>query len=468
MESKFYDRAEELEFLKRRYRGLSRGELVILYGRRRVGKTELVRQFLREVGGVYLYVDYCEPKELLGLISKDIREQTGEFVEFGDWDAFLEWLSTKRVVVIDEFQRLHSVSRLGLTRLQRWWDERLKSRPLMLILVGSSIGMIQRVATGPTAPLYGRATSRLKLEPFPYREVRRVFPGLPERNRIEIYGIFGGTPHYLQFVDPGMPLLECVRDAVLERGSALFEEPPSILRMELKEAARYNSILAAISRGKRTVKEISDSTGIGANKLMYYLGCLRDLLDLVEVRRPVLGKEKMGRHYLKDNFFNFWYAYVFRNRSRLERGEVEPVLREIEGELDTYMGPVFEGVVRELLSQYNGRNLKGLQLSFEEVGSWWDRSGNEIDICAAGREELLLGEVKWGEVDREVLDTLVQKSELLPGRRRKRFLLVSAGGFTEACRRTAESEGVLCLDLPEIARLFNEFGTESSFSEAVH
>jgi len=458
---RFHDREPELEFLRRKFESLRRGELIILYGRRRIGKTELVKQFLQEVGGIYLYVDYCEPRELLRLFSKDVREQTGEFVEFGDWDAFFEWLSTKRAVVIDEFQRLHSISRLALTRLQRWWDEVLNSKPLMLILVGSSIGMVERVAAGPTAPLYGRATSRLKLEPFPYSEVRKIFRELPERRRIEIYGIFGGTPHYLRFVDPQKSLLDCMREIVLERGSVLFEEPPSLLRMELREEARYNSILAAISRGRRTVKEISDATGIEPSKLVYYLQVLKDLLDLLEVRKPIFGKEKMSRYYLKDNFFNFWYAYVFRNRSRLERGEVEPVVREIERELDTYMGPVFEDVVRELLARYNGRSIKGYQLSFEEIGSWWDRSGNEIDICAVGGKEILLGEVKWGTMDKEVLEALIQKSQLLP-KRRKKFLLVSAGGFTTECLQAAESEGVICLNLSEVAQLFENLSPTAS------
>jgi hypothetical protein len=178
----------------------------------------------------------------------------------------------------------------------------------------------------------------------------------------------------------------------------------------------------------------------------------------VEVRKPVLGKEKMGRYYIKDHFFNFWYVYVFTNRSRLERGEVEPVVKEIERGLSTHLGPVFEDVVRELLLRYNGGSMKGYRLSFEEIGSWWDRMGNEIDLCAAGREEVLLGEVKWREreMGREVLDALFQKAERLPRKWKKRFLLVSAGGFTEGCKRSAESEGVLCLDLTEIARLFDQ------------
>ena len=457
----FYDREEELELLRGKLRDLSRGELVIIYGRRRVGKTELVKQFLREAKGVYLYVDYCELRELLRMISRDVREQTGEFVEFSDWDTFLEWLSKLpegSVVAIDEFQRLHSISKLAITRLQRWWDERLRSKKLMLILVGSSMGMLRRVAMGPTAPLYGRATSRLKLEPFPYAGVRRMFQGLPERSKVEVYGVFGGTPHYLQFVDARKPLLECVRSAVLDKGSALFEEPPALLRMELKEATRYNSMLAAISRGRRTVKEISDATGIEVNKVMYYIECLKDLLDLVDVRRPVLGKERMGRYYIKDNFFSFWYAYVFRNRSRLERGEVEPVLAEIRSELNAYLGPVFEDVVRELLASYNHRSIKGLKLSFSEIGAWWDRAGNEIDVCALGEEEVLLGEVKWGEEEAgpEVLDSLLEKSELLPSKWRRKFMIVSAGGFTKQCRRAAESEGVLCLDLAEVGKLFDD------------
>ncbi|MEM2282083.1 MAG: ATP-binding protein [Candidatus Hadarchaeales archaeon] len=453
---KFHNRLEELNLLREKLRR-DRGELVIIYGRRRVGKTELVRQFLREVGGVYLYIDYCEPAELLRLLSKDVREQSGEFVEFGSWDSFLEWLSTQRVVVLDEFQRLQQVSPAAITRLQRLWDDRLKSEKILLILVGSSIGMLRKVAMGGTAPLYGRATSQFKLEPFRYTEARGMFEGSSERERIGIYGVFGGTPYYLQFVEAELGLLGSVEKNVLRKGSPLLDEPLFLLRTELKEVTRYNSILAAIAEGKRTLKEISDASGIHINKLMYYIENLRDLMDLIELRKPVLGKEKMGRYNFKDNFFRFWYRFVLPNRSLLERGETEKVLSRVEAELDSYLGPVFEEVVRELLIRYNGRNLNGFQLDFDEIGSWWDRVGNEIDICARGKERVLIGEVKWGrdEVGTDLLDSLHRKSEILPWKGKKDLLLVSAGGFTKECRREAESEKVLHLDLSDIGRLFD-------------
>lgn len=454
----FYDRQEELRLLRQKLERLERGELLIIYGRRRVGKTELVKHFLQGAKGIYLYVDYCEPYELLNLMSKDAREQTGEFVAFRDWDMLFDWLSNKRVAVLDEFQRLHSISPAAITRLQRWWDERMKSKPIMLILVGSSIGMLRKVATGGTAPLYGRATSHLKLEPFTYKDVRGMFKELPEEKRLEIYGIFGGTPHYLQFVNTKAPILENVRRSILEKGSPLFEEPPTLLRTELKEVTRYNSIMTAIAKGKGTVKEISDFTGIGVNKVMYYIENLKDLLDLVEMRRPVMGKERMGRYRIRDNFFKFWYTYVFTNRSSLERGEIDPVLAEVKGELNAYLGPVFEDVVRELLIEYNHKNLDGFGIAFDEIGCWWDRAGNEIDICARGKGELLLGEVKWGmeRAGPEIVSSLIRKSELIGWKGKKKFLVASAGGFTGACKRAAEEENVLCLDLARIERMFDK------------
>ena len=458
----FYNRDEELSFLNERYVNLSTGELIVIYGRRRVGKTELVRKFISTIEkSLYLYIDYASPLEVLDIISNDISRQSGDFVRFRDWDTFYSYLSSRGgVVVIDEFQRLFEIDKKAVTRLQRIWDIELKDKPLMLVLVGSSIGMMRNAALSGTAPLYGRVTSTMKLQPLDYRSFRYFFPEMDEVKKVQLYAIFGGTPYYLEFVKKyeTEDIRTIIHETVLKKGAPLQNEPLNLLQMELKEIARYNSILSAISSGKHTFKEISDYSGIETSKISYYIDNLSRLLDLTVAADPVGGKKKSGRYAIKDNFFRFWYRFIFRNHAALEVSTTDIVMNMIMEHLNNYLAFAFEDIVRELFVHYNGRTIKGHSIKFSTIGAWWNRTGDEIDICASGDGKMYLGEVKWTnrQVGCNVARQLVKKSEMVRGSGERIFMLVSRTGFTDKCIRYMDENNWIYLDLKDISALFQQ------------
>lgn len=469
----FYNRESELEYLLEHYKTLKRansGELIVLYGRRRVGKTTLAQEFLKHVGGVYLYVDLAEERELFQGFSRAIREQLGDLVDFQELERFFDYCREKArggplVLVLDEFQRFSATAARVITRFQHEWDQALKDLPVMAVLMGSSIGMMQRVALSATAPLFGRATGIQKLVPFTYRGLRQMFPELAEADKVRLYSAFGGTPYYLHLAKRSekKDLFELINELVLEPWAPLREEPRMLLLMELKEISRYNSILHAIASGKATMKEIAEQAGIETNKVSYYLRVLSDLLDLVTPEAPVLGKKKMGRYRISDHFFRFWYRFVYPNFGALELGNHSNVLEFIKQNLEGFVGWAFEDVVRELLIAYNGRELLGMPLNFTQIGRWWNRAAEELDIVAVNERErtIWLGEVKWTSrpVGKEIIEDLLRRKELIEwrkGRRKEYLLAISRSGFTGEAERRAEQAEVIMLTLEDMANLWEK------------
>ena len=458
----FIDRFEELNILQKKYAELSKGELIVIYGRRRVGKTELVRQFISSIEkSLYLYIDYATPREVLDIISNDVTSQSSDFVQFRDWDTFYSYLSTRGgIVIIDEFQRLFEIDKKAITRLQRFWDIELKEKPLMLILVGSSIGMMHNAVLSGTAPLYGRVTSTIRIAPLDYNGFREYFPDINKIKKVELFAIFGGTPYYLEFVKQceHKDIRTILYETVLKKGAPLQNEPMNLLQMELKEVPRYNSILSAISSGKHSFREISDKSGIETNKLTYYLENLSRLLDITISADPVGGKKKSGRYEIKDNYFRFWYKFIFGNHVMLEVGNTEVLLDMVIEHISEYTGHTFEDIARELLIHYNGKKIKGQLITFSIIGPWWNRTGDEIDICAIGNKKLLLGEVKWTNRPVGCTDVkqLVKKSEMVQSPGEISFIFFSKSGFTEKSRQYMNEKNWIYLDLDDIEELYEE------------
>lgn len=457
----FYNREQELEILRNRYEKMRKGEMIILYGRRRIGKTSLVKKFLDGIETrVYSFIDYSEKTDILDRISKDFSMQMDTFLRFGDWDHIYEYLSKiggKIVVVFDEFQRLESVAPSGITRLQHYWDSKLNEKRVMLILVGSSIGMMKKVAISGGAPLYGRSTMVYKISPFKYSDMRKMFSDESEEDIVKIYTVFGGTPYYQSiFKDKNIRLFDGIEEIILRAGAQLREEPSNILRMELKEVSRYNSILSSIARGKQTITEISDAAGIEATNLRYYIENLKELLDIVGVRYPLLGKKKTTQYIIKDNFFKFWFKYVFPNHAALEMENYGYVMEKIKQGINSDIGFVFEDIVRELLSLYSRKAIEDYLLNITQIGSWWNRKGDEIDIVALNGEDLIVGEVKWGRIDIGVVESLIEKSKLINWKKNKKFLVVSRAGFTKRCERFMDENDIISLNMRDIKALFDE------------
>ncbi len=180
------------------------------------------------------------------------------------------------------------------------------------------------------------------------------------------------------------------------------------------------------------------------------------MLDLTVAADPVGGKKKSGRYAIKDNFFRFWYRFIFKNHAALEVSTTDVVMNMIMERLNNYLAFAFEDIVRELLIYYNGKTIKGHSIKFSIIGAWWNRTGDEIDICASGDGKMYLGEVKWTnrQVGCNVARQLVKKSEMVRGSGERIFMLASGTGFTDECIRYMDENDWIYLDLKDIAAMF--------------
>lgn len=471
MENKvFYDRKRELDLLSEKYSEIEmtgNGVMLSLYGRRRVGKTEIIKKFLKQIKDdkIYFYVGLSERPLIFRSLMDIIKEQLNEEVNITSADDFYLYISKKSqernlVLVFDEFQRFLDVAPEFISSLQNHWDSTLRNRKIMILLVGSSIGMMQKITNSRVGALYGRA-QKIKISPFRYSDFRIMFKELNEEEKILRYSVFGGTPFYLEKTKRFKDTFEAINELILKKDSELSEEPKNLLEYEnVKVHAKYNSILQSISLGKEVLKEIQDFTKLSTTHIPPYMHRLDKLLDLVKRNDPVLGKERLGRYCIQDNFFKFWYRYIFKNETAINLENTKLVSNFIKENLNSYAGRIFEDVIKELLILYNTREIKGLKLNFENIGSWWDRNGNEIDIVAYNlkEKEFLIGEVKWTNklLDVDVVEELYRKYKFINYSGTYKFLFVSKGGFTENAIKKMNELKAVYLDLKDISKLFEE------------
>ncbi len=323
--------------------------------------------------------------------------------------------------------------------------------------------MMLKIVKSYAAPLYGRVGGRIKISPFRYVDFRKMFSQMTEEERIRYYAVFGGTPYYLaRAKDTAGDIYSRIYTLVLMRDGKLRDESEILMEAEnLRTHAKYNSILQAISMGKEATKEIEDYTRIKRTTLPTYLKNLEKLLDIVEKVEPVMGKERHGRYRISDNFFRFWYKFVFPNQSLFNMADgAEKVHAMIKDNMNAYIAKTFEKIVHELLLLYSGRAIKGLEIDFDQIGSWWDRKANEIDIVAFNRKKgpVLLGEIKWTneKVDTDLLNDLARKAKLVNFRGEYKLMIVSKSGFTKKCIEKMEQMKCVYLDLADIEKLFDE------------
>jgi AAA+ ATPase superfamily predicted ATPase len=356
MMSVFIDRGRELAFLEKRFQS-GRAELVVVYGRRRVGKTFLLRRFLAGKRGVYFVVTR------LGDILRELSEAMGE--QLGVHPPLLrsyrelfkyvaeQCRESRLVLVIDEFQRLAEHDPAFLMELQAAWDEFLRDTKVFLVLSGSSVGVVERAALSSSSPIFGRRTGQLKVKPFAFSCAKEFTPGWPCEDKVRGYAVFGGTPAYLSLLDSSKSLLENIKSLVLEPGAPLREEPYFLLAAETREPLRYMAILEAMASGATTLGEIASKSGLSSSELPRYMRVLEAMLDIVERSYPLLeeGRRGRARYWIKDNFLRFWFKFVRPNLYLLELGEVERVALRIAEQLDEYVSKVFEDVALEHFSR---------------------------------------------------------------------------------------------------------------------
>ncbi len=386
----FIDRGRELALLEELW-GRGGFALVVVYGRRRVGKTRLLLEFAR--GKRLLYYSAIEaPLEALRAdFSRAVRAQLGVPAS-GDPVELLEWLAStgqRALVILDEFQYMVEADPSLPSRLQRSIDTVLSRSGLMLVVCGSAVSFFERELLAYRSPLFGRSSASLRLGPLGFPEVRRYLSGYSAEEAAAAYGVVGGTPAYLRLLDPSRGVLENLR-RLLRPGSPFCEEAPNLLRQELREPRTYMGLLAALAEGLRRGSEVAGAAGVDARTLPKYLAVLEEL-DIV-TRVPKVGG-RGSRLDFRDNYFRFWFTFVYRLRHLLEAGLVEEAVEHVEEGLPAYMGAVYESLIRELLPALYRAGL--VPVRPVEVGAWWSRRA-EVDVVARepGRATAF-AEVKW-------------------------------------------------------------------------
>jgi len=447
--SMFINRKEELAKLDEIF-GSRRAELVLLYGRRRVGKSRLLTEAIKGRKALYLLADMSE--NVLDIFAK----QVGGYVRFGSWDDFFEFVakSDYDIIVLDEFQYLYNVNKAWPSILQRHW-EKIKPAGKKIVLCGSILSTIYKIAVGYGSALYGRKTREMNIEPLRFRDFIAFFGRCSFEESVKSYFVLGGIPRYMEEFDPAKSLEANLAENLLDKTSFLYNEPINLLFEEFRDFTPYASIILAITEGRTKFKEISDYSHIGMNKLPKYLSVL-ERVRIIEKELPVSEsrpKAKITRYRVKDNFYRFWFRFLFGNRGLIERGLAGSVLREINDGFGEYSGSGFERLCRELVEDLG-------MFSFTRIGKWWHKD-QEIDIVALNEEKksILFCECKWqDDVNAEkLLAELKEKAKLVDwnkGRRTEAYAI-----FAKSFGKRAE--GAPCIDLKDMER-----GMKAALSES--
>ena len=452
----FIGRNTELKTLDKLYRS-NKFEFAVIYGRRRVGKTALINEFSKDKDTIFFTGVETNAKQNLENFSRCIMEyQTGFAVDssFASFQAALEYvfqLAQKKrlVLVIDEYPYVARASKSFASTLQLLIDKNKDSSKLFLILCGSSMSYMEDNVLAYKAPLYGRRTAQLKIQPFDFFESCRYFENFSGEDKALAYGIMGGTPQYLMQLDDRLSIEDNIKNTHLNPASSIFEEPNNLLKQEVREPAIYNAVITAIATGASKMNEISGKIDEDTSVCATYI---KNLISLGIVKKEMPYGEKSGRktiYSIEDNMFRFWYRFVPENTSLISRGAADLAYSRIAPELSAYMGGVFE----EICKQYLWRLLLAgkCAASFTELGRWWGtnpktRTQEEIDIMGTDKDSALFGECKWtnDKVDLGVLETLVERSSLFHFKR-THFYLFSKSGFTKGCIDKAAELGNVSL-----------------------
>jgi AAA+ ATPase superfamily predicted ATPase len=460
----FYGREQELKKMNALYDS-DEHQFVVVYGRRRVGKTTLINEFCGDKKTLFFSALKSTAERNLKVFSKAINtfidpgsSVSSDYSSFDD--AFTKIAETAEkerfVFVIDEYPYLAEADGSVSSVIQHITDHRFSKTKIFIILCGSSMSFMENQVLGHNSPIYGRRTAQFKIEPLNYLRSAEAHPDfLPETNAI-IYGITGGIPHYMnKLAVRNDDIGHAVMNNILERSSYLFEEPYNLLKQELREPATYNAIIDALAGGASRLNDIANKTSLEYALCSKYLSVLISL-GIAGKKAPVCETAKnRSLYYLKDNFFNFWHSFVPDNMSQIVAGKIESVYRnEMEPRMNHYMGEIFEDICRQYLLHF----AKDLPFPIKEIGGWW--GGNpktkvqeEIDVLAYNGTSAIFGECKWRSdpVDVSTLIELKRKAELFHNFNKKYYYLFSRSGYTSNIIEETEGVGsVRLITLEEI------------------
>ena len=448
----FYGREKELKKLNSMYDS-NKFEFAVFYGRRRIGKTTLIREFCKDKRAIYFVAREASGEVNLQNFSNDVfgvtdRNKMGN-IYFHDWEKAFEYIGNiskeeRMILVIDEYPYLAENLTLISSVIQAHIDMKFKDGKLFLILCGSSMSFMENQVLGYKSPLYGRRTAQFRVKPFTYFQSLPFMEGYDDEDKAVFYGITGGIPEYLSKINNRLSLKENIIALYLNDSGALYEEPTNLLKQELRELATYNGIIDSIAAGASRLSEIASKNSMESNKCAKYLSSLISL-GIVKKEIPITEKtSKKSIYLLKDQMFRFWYRFVFPNMSLIASGFGEEVYNaKIESQLNSFMGLTFE----EICKQYMYQNIKSAPFFFGNIGRWWGNNPKlkrqeEIDLMAFEDDNVIFGECKWTNslVDTDVLNDIVTQSEIFHYKHIY-FYIFAKRGFTDHCIKKAKDMG---------------------------
>lgn len=443
----FVDREKEIQFLNEEYdKGGS--SLVILYGRRRVGKTALASKFMKDKNALYFLV--TEESEMQNrnafkdIVADFCDNELLKSAKIDSWEILFKTLcekvqEEKLLLIIDEFQYLGKSNSAFPSVFQKIWDTMLKERNIMVILCGSLISMMESQTLNYTSPLYGRRTGQIKLKQIPFAYYHEFFQNKPRKELINYYAVTGGVPKYIELFYDKKNIYSAINKNILSKSSFLYDEPNFLLQREVSEVGSYFSVIKAIAAGNQKLSKIAGVLELKQTSLTKYLKTLIDL-DILERKVPITeenpSKSKRGHYKIKDNFILFWFKFIYPNLSFIESGNSELAMKKIKSNLiDRHISYVYEDVCIEEMWKLNAEDK--WNFTFDKVGRWWNRN-TEIDIAAydSTGNDIIFGECKYwgGKVGINVLTSLEEKARLVEWKRNNRhehFILFSINGFTD-------------------------------------
>ncbi len=465
----FYCREDELHKMNRRFDG-DKFECVVIYGRRRVGKTALINEFCKNKRTIYFSALNATSQENLEALSKSIYQsnhiEDDNFPLYSSFEAALEEIGRigekeRLIFVIDEYPYLAKADSSISSRLQHLIDHKWQESKLYLILCGSSMSFMQNQVLGYESPLYGRRTAQFKIEPLTYKETAVFYPELSWEENAWIYGITGGIPHYINKLEIHGSLDEAIIDSIFDRSGYLFEEPENLLKQELRELGIYNSIITAIAEGASKLNEITTKTGLESGKCSKYI---KVLIELGILRKETPITEKPGKktiYGIEDNFFRFWYRFVPQNYSTILSGRFpRSYERVVRSRMHDYMGLIFEKMCKEYLMRY----AEDLPFDLADAGQWWGTDPREkkqiqIDIVGVPVQEsnqkipkYLIGSCKFKteKIGLNELELLERYATVFAKGEKYYYVIFSLGGFTEELLSVAHERNVMLLTLEDI------------------
>lgn len=462
----FYCREEELRKLNTRYED-GDFECVIIYGRRRVGKTALINEFCKDKPTVFLSALPSTGQENLEALSKAImtyeRPDAVSSPVFRDYDMAFDEITRlskeERIVfVIDEYPYIAKAKPSISAMLQHLIDYKWSKSKLFLILCGSSMSFMENQVLGQESPLYGRRTAQFKIEPLDYKETAVFHPERTDTENALIYGITGGIPHYINKLNVKTSIDEALLENLFDRSGYLYEEPANLLKQELREPAIYNAIIKAIAEGASHHNEIVTKIGETSGTCTNYT---KTLIDLGIVKKETPITEKPGKktiYLLADNFFRFWYRFVPTNMNAIDSSRIRRTYeKSVKAYFSDFMGITFEKMCQDYLLYY----VDDLPINLNEIGQWWGTDPKkkkqvQIDIVGTPAEgrEYIIGSCKYRneKIGLDELDLLREYAAVFGRGDKYHYYIFSKSGFTDSLLEAAENGEVTLVTLEDMYR----------------